>query len=171
MRDLVFLQTDMKQSIKEQEENLEETPCKDLMFDDIINDEDDIVLNIVRHVSDLESDDESNEDSTKNDGYTTPTTRIANSVNYDTASNMVQDSSSESDMENEVSSPETGSVADNVDPAPETTVNQRLVQAMRNLEPSYNPEVNRIAAIGRDAMVNEKANYLIDSQNSKINGK
>ena len=161
----------MKQSIKEQEGNLEETPSKDSMLVNIIDDEDDIVPDIVRQVSASKSDDESGEDSAKNGGYTTSTTRIANSANYDTASNVVQDSSSESDMENEVSSPETGSVADNVDPAPETTVNQRLVQAMRNLEPSYNPEVNRIAAIGRDAMVNEKANYLIDSQNSKINGK
>ena len=60
MRDLVFLGTDMKRSIKEQEGNLEGTPSKDSMLADIIYDEDDIVPNIVRQVSDSKSDDESN---------------------------------------------------------------------------------------------------------------
>ena len=33
---------------------------------------------------------------------------------------------------------------------------------MRNLESSYDPEASRIAAMGRDSIVDEKANYLID---------
>jgi len=151
-RDLVFLRTDMKQPIKEKEGNLEGTPSKDSMLAHIIDDDDDIVPNLVRQVSESDSEDESDDeddDSAKNDGYTTPTTRIAGSGNYDTADKVVEDSSSDSGMDDEA-------------PVLETAVNMKLVQAMQNLESSYNPEANRIVAIGRDSMVDEKANYLID---------
>ncbi len=62
------------------------------MLASIIDNGGDIVPNIVRQVSDSESEDKSDENSAKNDGYTTLTTRIAHSVNYDTASEVVQDS-------------------------------------------------------------------------------